>query len=68
MAAEDVGAVEEIAHWLKGAGGTAGFHAFTEPARSLGTAIRNSRFAEAQRISESIESMAGQIEIGNESC
>ena len=24
-----------LAHWLKGAGGTVGYHAFTEPARTL---------------------------------
>jgi PAS domain S-box-containing protein len=27
--------LSELAHWLKGAGGTAGFHAFTEPAAQL---------------------------------
>ena len=32
-----------LAHWLKGSGGTAGFDAFTEPARELEEAARESR-------------------------
>jgi HPt (histidine-containing phosphotransfer) domain-containing protein len=27
--------VGRLAHWLKGAGGTVGFHVFTEPAKRL---------------------------------
>jgi len=29
-----------LAHWLKGAGGTVGYHAFTEPARTLETCAK----------------------------
>jgi len=32
---EDLPTLAELAHWLKGSGGTAGFHAFTELAREL---------------------------------
>jgi len=31
----DFKALSELAHWLKGAGGTVGFDAFTEPAKEL---------------------------------
>ncbi len=34
-AVRDFSALAELAHWLKGAGGTAGFPAFTEPAARL---------------------------------
>lgn len=33
--ASDLPTVASLAHWLKGSGGTAGFDAFTEPARRL---------------------------------
>ncbi|MGA7178786.1 MAG: ATP-binding protein [Thiobacillaceae bacterium] len=33
--AQDYKALAELAHWLKGAGGTVGFDAFTEPAKTL---------------------------------
>ncbi len=34
-AALDFPALASLAHWLKGAGGTVGYHAFTDPARTL---------------------------------
>jgi HPt (histidine-containing phosphotransfer) domain-containing protein len=33
--ARDFGALANLAHWLKGAGGTVGFDSFNEPARKL---------------------------------
>ncbi len=36
----DYDALAELAHWLKGAGGTAGFEAFTEPAGNLRASAR----------------------------
>ncbi|MEZ5627418.1 MAG: ATP-binding protein [Rhodocyclaceae bacterium] len=38
LAANDTAALADLAHWLKGAGGTVGFDAFTEPAAELETA------------------------------
>ena len=35
LAAKDFPALADLAHWLKGAGGTAGFPAFTQPASRL---------------------------------
>ncbi len=40
LAAKDYPALVELAHWLKGAGGTVGFDAFTEPAAELEAAAR----------------------------
>lgn len=39
----DLSAVAEIAHWLKGSGGTAGFSDFTEPAKELELFARQGR-------------------------
>jgi len=38
---EDFQELSRLAHWLKGAGGTAGFPAFTQPARELETLARD---------------------------
>jgi PAS domain S-box-containing protein len=35
LRAADMKELAALAHWLKGAGGTVGYHAFTEPARTL---------------------------------
>lgn len=53
-----------LGHWLKGAGGTVGFPAFTEPARRLEQAAkREDRQASEAVIAELIE-LAGSIDIG----
>ncbi len=41
----DLKTVSEIAHWLKGSGGTAGFGAFTAPAAALEASARSGRRA-----------------------
>jgi HPt (histidine-containing phosphotransfer) domain-containing protein len=38
---KDLAELARLAHWLKGAGGTAGFPAFTKPAKYLESAIRD---------------------------
>ncbi len=43
LGAGDLAHVDEIAHWIKGAGGTVGFDAFTEPATALGKYARLGR-------------------------
>jgi CheY-like chemotaxis protein/HPt (histidine-containing phosphotransfer) domain-containing protein len=47
----DLAEVARLAHWLKGSGGTAGFAAFTEPARQLHDWARN---GQADRIGDAI--------------
>jgi len=46
-----------LAHWLKGSGGTAGFHEFTEPAEEL------SRLIKAAAPPESIADVLDDIEL-----
>ena len=50
----DFQAVAELAHWLKGAGGTVGFDVFTEPAAQLEIQAKK---ADAPQIQPSIESL-----------
>jgi signal transduction histidine kinase/ActR/RegA family two-component response regulator/HPt (histidine-containing phosphotransfer) domain-containing protein len=55
--AYDSGRVEELrslAHWLKGAGGSAGFPMFTEPARNLEQVTRTNRLHEVPEILDRI--------------
>jgi HPt (histidine-containing phosphotransfer) domain-containing protein len=40
LAGGDLTELAALAHWLKGAGGTVGYHAFTEPARVLETGAK----------------------------
>ncbi|MBL8328697.1 MAG: response regulator [Rubrivivax sp.] len=52
----------ELAHWLKGAGGTVGYDSFFEPAREFELHARAGRLAEAERALCQIESLAARIE------
>ncbi|AWI78950.1 hypothetical protein CEW87_05975 [Parazoarcus communis] len=40
LAAGDFGTLASLAHWLRGAAGTVGFHAFTEPSQELENAAK----------------------------
>ena len=52
-----------IAHWIKGAGGTAGFDALTQPAASLETLSRNEGSAvHMSRAIHELERLFGQIQ------
>jgi PAS domain S-box-containing protein len=44
--AEDWAKLAELSHWVKGSGGTAGFHDLTAPARGLEAASRERRLAD----------------------
>ena len=48
-----------LAHWLKGAGGTAGFDAFTEPASTPGTRTEG---AKRDEIPAALDAIAGLVE------
>jgi PAS domain S-box-containing protein len=43
----DVAQLQRLAHWLKGSGGTAGFDAFTRPARELELSLKEGRTDES---------------------
>jgi CheY-like chemotaxis protein len=64
-AATETADFEELAqsaHWLKGAGGTAGFAAFTEPARELEELARAHDAGAARAVVEELTALAGRVE------
>jgi signal transduction histidine kinase/DNA-binding NarL/FixJ family response regulator len=58
----DQEALTNLAHWLKGAGGTAGFACLTEPARQLEKSAREGRFEQGRGSFEEIAALAKRIE------
>jgi CheY-like chemotaxis protein len=48
LGAQDLGELARLAHWLKGAGGTAGFPAFTQPAKHLETLVEDQQCDEIE--------------------
>jgi PAS domain S-box-containing protein len=54
--AGDHAELARLAHWLKGSGGTAGFHAFTDPAQQL------QHLAQERAPDECLEDLLGEIE------
>jgi PAS domain S-box-containing protein len=59
--ADDFGKLAELAHWLKGSGGTAGFVAFTTPARELECAAKAASKTDAQRALQQLQRLTGRI-------
>jgi PAS domain S-box-containing protein len=57
----DFTALKGLAHWLKGAGGTMGYHAFTEPARALEDAARTLDAAAARTALTRIDELAQRV-------
>jgi len=43
---QELSQLASLAHWLKGSGGTAGFHAFTNPAAKLERLVKEKRLDE----------------------
>jgi CheY-like chemotaxis protein/HPt (histidine-containing phosphotransfer) domain-containing protein len=65
-AAIEANAMEELAslaHWLKGAGGTVGFDAFTEPSRELETRAISDQLEDARNVFDQIRRLADRIVI-----
>ena len=52
-----------LAHWLKGSGGTAGFDAFTAPARALEEYAKLQDRAHIQQVLEQLQELAGRISV-----
>ncbi len=48
QASQDLSELARLAHWLKGAGGTAGFPAFTQPAKHLESLVRDEQCDEIE--------------------
>jgi HPt (histidine-containing phosphotransfer) domain-containing protein len=63
----DFSALANIAHWLKGSGGSIGFHEFTEPARALEDAVRSEQFDAIGDQLRGLRQLASRIEpVGEE--
>ncbi|MFO1092758.1 MAG: PAS domain S-box protein [Planctomycetaceae bacterium] len=60
---DDIKTVEEIAHWLKGAGGTMGFGCFTEPAARLEREAAERAVASMRMSIKGIRRLAERIEV-----
>ena len=61
MATRNQTELARLAHWLKGAGGTAGFAAFTEPAKRLENSAREARWDQAATELERLRNLADRI-------
>jgi PAS domain S-box-containing protein len=55
--------VASIAHWLKGSGGTAGFDAFTGPAKRLEQVAKNQDLDQIQSAIEDLKTIASRIQV-----
>ncbi|NNL66359.1 MAG: Hpt domain-containing protein, partial [Myxococcales bacterium] len=64
LAARDFEALAGHAHWLKGAGGTVGFDAFTGPAALLEQLARESKASEIEATLDEIRGLADRIDLG----
>jgi PAS domain S-box-containing protein len=65
--AEDLQELASLAHWLKGAGGTAGFPAFTRPARRLEALVRDQQCDEIEAAIGELLLLSKQIALAPES-
>jgi signal transduction histidine kinase/CheY-like chemotaxis protein len=54
--------LSRLAHWLKGSGGTAGFPAFTQPAKRLETMVKEHRDEEIVAILAELRDLVDRIE------
>jgi signal transduction histidine kinase/CheY-like chemotaxis protein len=61
----DLNRLAELAHWLKGAGGTAGFHAFTEPARKLEAEARAAALGASRQCLRELRALHACIQLPN---
>jgi HPt (histidine-containing phosphotransfer) domain-containing protein len=65
-AKKDIDRLAEMAHSLKGSAGTAGFDAFTEPARRLETLVKRRRLDAIGPIIDELSQLADSIHIPTE--
>jgi PAS domain S-box-containing protein len=59
----DLDSLAKLAHWLKGAGGTMGFAAFTEPARTLEQHAKSKRIGDIEAALTELKELADSIEV-----
>jgi PAS domain S-box-containing protein len=63
LTADDMNELGNLAHWLKGAGGTVGFHAFTTPAAALEQAAKAHDAAHARAMLQQVRDLAQRIHV-----
>ncbi len=66
LAGRRLNELAELAHWLKGAGGTVGFDDFFEPAREFEQHARAGRFDELERCLQLLQGLAARIVLPEE--
>jgi HPt (histidine-containing phosphotransfer) domain-containing protein len=60
---QDLAELARLAHWLKGAGGTAGFPAFTLPAKRLEAVVRDQQLDQIEAAIAELLAVAQRIRI-----
>jgi HPt (histidine-containing phosphotransfer) domain-containing protein len=60
---QDLPELARLAHWLKGAGGTAGFPAFTQPAKRLETTVRDQQWDQIEAAIAELFALAQRIHL-----
>ncbi len=63
LGAQDLQELGRLAHWLKGAGGTAGFPAFTQPAKHLESLVRDQQCDEIEATVAELLQLAQRIAV-----
>ena len=62
----DLAELARLAHWLKGSGGTAGFDAFTAPARELELLVKQEKSADVEAAIAELQNLSNRIVIPSE--
>ena len=68
VAEHDHDELANLAHWLKGAGGTSGFDAFTTPAKTLEDLAKGRQLDRIPKVLDELCRLAGRIVIPTEAC
>ena len=63
---KDFDQLAKLAHWLKGTGGTVGFHDFTEPARALQESAERADESAIDRALAELNELAQRITLTDE--
>ena len=63
LAKQDFSEIRNMAHSLKGSGGSAGFPAFTKPSKELEVAAENESVRECQQCIETLRNLANRVQV-----